>query len=135
MRTLDGYTELGECFADHSRPVAKRLPTLARLGCLRDRADGSVANQERARLLPCDDAREPAGLFKGRHFEAEVIVLCVRWYLRFGLSFRNLVSANGGPVTPITRMEPSRSEITHSDPTILPDGRHFVYLRRSTAPH
>ena len=29
-------------------------------------------------------------LFKGRHFEAEVIVLCVRWYLRFGLSFRNL---------------------------------------------
>src|SRR6266513_2406724 len=29
-------------------------------------------------------------LFKGRHFEAETILLCVRWYLRFGLSFRNL---------------------------------------------
>jgi IS6 family transposase len=29
-------------------------------------------------------------LFKGRHFEAEIIVLCVRWYLRFGLTFRNL---------------------------------------------
>jgi IS6 family transposase len=29
-------------------------------------------------------------LFKGRHFEAEIIVLCVRWYLRFGLSYRNL---------------------------------------------
>ena len=29
-------------------------------------------------------------LFKGRHFEAEIIVLCVRWYLSFGLSFRNL---------------------------------------------
>ena len=29
-------------------------------------------------------------LFKGRHFEADIIVLCVRWYLRFGLSFRNL---------------------------------------------
>src|SRR5436305_12601387 len=28
--------------------------------------------------------------FKGRHFEAEIIILCVRWYLRFGLSFRNL---------------------------------------------
>ena len=28
--------------------------------------------------------------FKGRHFKAEIIVLCVRWYLRFGLSFRNL---------------------------------------------
>jgi transposase-like protein len=22
-------------------------------------------------------------LFKGRHFEREIIVLCVRWYLRF----------------------------------------------------
>jgi IS6 family transposase len=28
--------------------------------------------------------------FRGRHFEAEIILLCVRWYLRFGLSFRNL---------------------------------------------
>jgi hypothetical protein len=28
--------------------------------------------------------------FKGRHFEAEIILLCVRWHLRFGLSFRNL---------------------------------------------
>src|ERR1700758_968264 len=34
-------------------------------------------------------AKRPT-LFKGRHFEAEIIVLCVRWYLRFGLSFRNL---------------------------------------------
>jgi transposase-like protein len=30
-------------------------------------------------------------LFKGRHFEREVIVLYVRWYLRFKLSFRDLV--------------------------------------------
>ena len=29
-------------------------------------------------------------LFKGRHFEAEIIVLCVRWYLRYPLSFRQL---------------------------------------------
>ena len=29
-------------------------------------------------------------LFKGRHFERE-ITLCVRWYLRFKLSFRDLV--------------------------------------------
>src|SRR5947209_16298918 len=34
--------------------------------------------------------RNRPGLFKGRHFEAEIIVLCVRWYLRFGLSYRNL---------------------------------------------
>ena len=30
-------------------------------------------------------------LFKDRHFEREVIVLCVRWYLRFKLSFRDRV--------------------------------------------
>ncbi|MCB8878534.1 IS6 family transposase [Acidisoma silvae] len=32
-----------------------------------------------------------AELFKGRHFEREIIILCVRWYLRFKLSFRDLV--------------------------------------------
>ncbi|MEA3129426.1 MAG: transposase, family, partial [Paraburkholderia sp.] len=30
-------------------------------------------------------------LFNGRHFDREVIVLCVRWYLRSKLSFRDLV--------------------------------------------
>src|SRR3954453_227831 len=34
--------------------------------------------------------RNRLALFRGRHFEAEIIVLCVRWYLRFGVSFRNL---------------------------------------------
>jgi transposase-like protein len=27
---------------------------------------------------------------KGRHFDQEIIVLCVRWYLRYKLSFRDL---------------------------------------------
>lgn len=30
-------------------------------------------------------------LFIGRHFDREVIILCVRWYLRFKLSLRDLV--------------------------------------------
>jgi hypothetical protein len=30
-------------------------------------------------------------LFKGRHFDREIIILCVRWYLWFKLSFRDLV--------------------------------------------
>jgi transposase-like protein len=30
-------------------------------------------------------------LFKGRHFDQEIIVLCVRWYLAFKLSSRDLV--------------------------------------------
>jgi transposase-like protein len=28
--------------------------------------------------------------FKCRHYEAEIILLCVRWYLRYGLSYRDL---------------------------------------------
>jgi len=31
-------------------------------------------------------------LFAGRHFDAEIVVLCVRWYLSFELSYRDLVS-------------------------------------------
>ncbi|MBW4091504.1 MAG: IS6 family transposase [Proteobacteria bacterium] len=34
-------------------------------------------------------------LFEGRHFDREIIVLCVRWYLRFKLSFRDLVEMMG----------------------------------------
>ena len=30
-------------------------------------------------------------LFKGRHFDRDVVILCVRWYLRFKLSLRDLV--------------------------------------------
>jgi hypothetical protein len=38
-------------------------------------------------------ARRPGvnELFEGRHFDREMIVLCVRWYLRFKLSFRDLM--------------------------------------------
>ena len=36
-------------------------------------------------MLSMDD------LFMGRHFDREVMILCVRWYLRFKLSFRDLV--------------------------------------------
>ena len=28
--------------------------------------------------------------FKGRHFPAEFILLCVRWYLKYNLSYRQL---------------------------------------------
>jgi hypothetical protein len=31
-------------------------------------------------------------LFKGRHFGQEIVVLCVRWYLSFKLSYRDLVA-------------------------------------------
>jgi hypothetical protein len=41
---------------------------------------------------PAMDKRERLGeLFAGRHFDREIILLCVRWYLRFKLSLRDLV--------------------------------------------
>ena len=42
----------------------------------------------RGRLTAMESADD---LFKGRHFDREIIILCVRWYLRFKLSFRDLV--------------------------------------------
>jgi transposase-like protein len=33
--------------------------------------------------------------FKWRHFEAEIILVCVRWYLRYALSYRNLEELMG----------------------------------------
>jgi len=44
------------------------------------------------------------------------------------------VSAGGGPATPLTKLEPSRSEDRHVLPWFLPDGRHFIYKRDSTQP-
>ncbi len=35
--------------------------------------------------------RSMEDLFAGRHFERDVIILCVRWYLRYKLSLRDLV--------------------------------------------
>jgi transposase-like protein len=45
-------------------------------------------------------------LFEGRHFDREVIILCVRWYLRFKLSLRDLVemmAERGLSMTPDSR--------------------------------
>ncbi len=39
-----------------------------------------------SRLVPVEE------MFKGRYFDQEIVVLCVRWYLSFKLSFRDLVA-------------------------------------------
>jgi transposase-like protein len=35
--------------------------------------------------------KNPEELFAGRHFDRDVIILCVRWYLRYKPSLRDLV--------------------------------------------
>ena len=34
-------------------------------------------------------------MFKGRHFDQSVILLCVRWYLAYNLSLRDLEGDDG----------------------------------------
>jgi Tol biopolymer transport system component len=44
------------------------------------------------------------------------------------------VSAAGGSAAPFTKLDPSRQEYLHRWPEFLPDGRHFLYLARSSSP-
>jgi Tol biopolymer transport system component/predicted Ser/Thr protein kinase len=43
------------------------------------------------------------------------------------------VSAGGGVPTPLTNLDQANQEGSHMLPSFLPDGRHFVYLRRSSS--
>lgn len=51
---------------------------------------GSVANAVCADLVVFILTRKRPALFRGRHFEEVIIVLCVRWYLRYSLTYRDL---------------------------------------------
>jgi transposase-like protein len=42
-------------------------------------------DEEMQRFVPMED------LFKGRHFDGQIIILCVAWYTSFTLSLRDLV--------------------------------------------
>src|SRR3954453_1690583 len=42
------------------------------------------------RHRPVRPVREPGSAFAGFQFPSEVILLAVRWYLRYGLSYRDL---------------------------------------------
>jgi len=54
-------------------------------------------------------------LFRGRHFEDVVIVLCVRWYLRYSLSYRDLAEMMASAVSPSTFMlSPKRDLVRRS---------------------
>jgi Tol biopolymer transport system component len=44
------------------------------------------------------------------------------------------VADSGGPLTPVTELDPGRREIRHTNPFFLPDGRRFLYLARSDDP-
>jgi transposase-like protein len=43
-------------------------------------------DEQMRRFVPVEER------FKGRHFDREIVVLCVRWYLSYKLSYRDLVT-------------------------------------------
>jgi serine/threonine protein kinase len=50
----------------------------------------------------------------------------------FGAGELYRVPASGGVPVPITALDPARKESMHFGPSFLPDGHHFVYMRRSS---
>ena len=44
------------------------------------------------------------------------------------------VSSSGGMITPVTELDASRQEGSHRFPQFLPDGRHFLFMVRSSLP-
>ncbi len=58
---------------------------------------GAGDDEEMQRFVPIED------LFKGRHFDRQIIVLCVSWYTSFKLSLRNLVASIRWQCVPLPR--------------------------------
>jgi hypothetical protein len=95
-----GYSSADDALAEYSQ-LDSVYPALCTEGCEVE-PDGycphgapsgsgaKAANTEddgsMQRHAPLED------LFKGRHFDQEIVVLCVRWYLSFKLSYRDLVA-------------------------------------------
>ena len=48
--------------------------------------------------------RMSQNLFKWKHFESDIIILCVRWYLKYPLSYR-MLAERGLPITHTTITE------------------------------
>jgi transposase-like protein len=72
----------------------------------------AVDDEEMQWFVPIED------LFKGRHFDRQIIVLCVSWYTSFKLSLRDLV----------IRMADRGISVTHT--TILRWVQHYLPERR-----
>ncbi len=63
------------------------LLSTSRLCCKNDAGLVNSAVFEKSRGVSFVSNQSP---FKWRHFEAEIILLCVRWYQRYALSYRDL---------------------------------------------
>ncbi len=83
LRHIEEMMQERGVFVDHAT-IHRALVQMADTDRIRWRVERS-GGQEMSKLTSVDE------LFEGRHFDREMIILCVRWYLRFKLSLRDLV--------------------------------------------
>jgi len=55
--------------------------------CCKKKADPLQWREKKKVSIMSNQSQNP---FKWRHFQADIILLCVRWYLRYSLSYRDL---------------------------------------------
>ena len=79
-------------------------------------------------------------MFKGRHFDQEIIILCVRWYVTYKLSYRDLVRHDararhlGGAEHDLQVGPTVRARVREALESILSTGRLFVACGRDLHP-
>src|ERR1700730_12305716 len=83
--------------ASHAGCSGWASTTAAAWFCMRMRGAVALADRDRGgeairmrRRRSCPEVQPGAPAFAGYRFPSEVILLAVRWYLRFGLSYRDL---------------------------------------------
>jgi serine/threonine protein kinase len=95
-------------------------------------ADGKLRKVEASGGPPQTLCEAPGVFARGGSWNREGVIL----FGAGGGEARTIhrVAALGGEPTPVTKLDPSRQETTHTYPYFLPDGRHFLYLALSTQP-
>ena len=93
----------------------------------------SIAYQIGGKLRRIDAAGGPSqvicdapGIFHGGAWNADGIIVFG------GADGLKRVPASGGTPVPLTALDATRQETVHGMPVFLPDGKRFLYLRRST---
>lgn len=68
-------------------------------------------------------------LFDGRHFDREIILLCVRWYLRYKLSLRFGIWSSQLNKASYENQLPRQALLFAPEPTKVPEGRDLLRSR------
>jgi eukaryotic-like serine/threonine-protein kinase len=97
------------------------------IGYFADRKVKKIALSGGSPQTICEVGSTFMGFGDGGTWNREGVVL-----FSIGLGPLQQTSAAGGPATPATKLDTSRKETAHVWPQFLPDGRHVLYLARSS---